>query len=188
MRYDHQAVEKKWRKYWDDNKTFATPTDRTRPKFYVLDMFPYPSRHGASCRPSQGIRRHRRRRPGQADDGLQRAAGHGLGQLRPARRAPGRARGHPSPRGHRAQHRHLQGAARRSWGCPTTGDRELATSDDPAYYRWTQWIFLELYEQGLAYQREVPVNWCPALGTVLSNEEVVDGKYVETGDPVERRA
>src|SRR5690606_39014800 len=64
--------------------------------------------------------------------------------------------------------------------------REFATSD-VSFYRWTQWIFLQLYHKGLAYQAEVPVNWCPALGTVLANEEVQDGKYIETGDPVERR-
>jgi len=65
-------------------------------------------------------------------------------------------------------------------------EREVSTSD-PGYYRWTQWIFLKLYEKGLAYMADVPVNWCPALGTVLANEEVKDGAYVETGDPVERR-
>jgi leucyl-tRNA synthetase len=64
--------------------------------------------------------------------------------------------------------------------------REVSTAS-PDYYRWTQWIFLKLYERGLAYVAEMPVNWCPALGTVLANEEVKDGKYVETGDPVERR-
>src|SRR2546428_442950 len=64
--------------------------------------------------------------------------------------------------------------------------RELATSD-PRYYKWTQWIFELLFERGLAYRAEVPVNFCPALGTVLANEEVHDGKYIETGDPVEKR-
>ena len=66
-------------------------------------------------------------------------------------------------------------------------DRELATSN-ANYYKWTQWIFLKLFERGLAYEADVPVNWCPALGTVLANEEVKDGVYIETGDPVERRS
>ena len=65
-------------------------------------------------------------------------------------------------------------------------DREINTTD-PKYVKWTQWIFQVLFERGLAYQAEAPVNWCPALGTVLANEEVKDGKYVETGDPVEKR-
>src|SRR5207248_2073776 len=100
--YDHRRIDAHWQAYWDREQTFKTPTDRTRPKYYVLDMFPYPS-------------------------------------------------------------------------------------GDPAYYKWTQWIFNVLFDRGLAYRAEVPVNFCPALGTVLANEEVKDGAYIETGDPVEKR-
>ena len=102
----------------------------------------------------------------------------------PAERAAVRENLHPAEIT-AAQHRHLPApdqAPRLSYDW----DREVNTSS-PDYYRWTQWIFLKLYEKGLAYMAEVPVNWCPALGTVLANEEVKDGVYVETGDPVERR-
>jgi len=184
-RYDHTAIEAKWQKFWDDNGTFDTPTDRTRPKYYVLDMFPYPSGSGLHVGHPKGY---------VATDVVARAKRKmGFNVLRvmgwdsfglPAERQAVKEGKHPREITQR-NIATFKGQLTRL-GLSYDWNRELATSDI-RYYRWTQWIFLKLYEKGLAYQAEVPVNWCPALGTVLSNEEVKDGMYVETGDPVERR-
>lgn len=183
--YDHTAVEARWRTFWEQNKTFATPTDRTKPKYYVLDMFPYPSGSGLHVGHPKGY---------VATDVVARARRMmGFNVLRvmgwdsfglPAERQAVREGRHPREITDRNIATFKSQLA--NLGLSYDWDYEIATSDEK-YYRWTQWIFLKLYERGLAYQAEVPVNWCPALGTVLSNEEVKDGKYVETGDPVERR-
>jgi leucyl-tRNA synthetase len=184
-RYDHQAVEAKWQAQWEEHKTFATPTDRTRPKYYVLDMFPYPSGAGLHVGHPKGY---------VATDVVARAKRMlGFNVLRvmgwdsfglPAERQAVKEGKHPREITERNVAT-FKGQLRQL-GLSYDWERELATSD-PRYYRWTQWIFLQLYKAGLAYQAEVPVNWCPALGTVLANEEVHDGAYKETGDPVERR-
>jgi len=183
--YDHAAVEAKWQNLWDQTNTFATPTDRTRPKYYVLDMFPYPSGSGLHVGHPKGY---------VATDVVARARRMmGYNVLRvmgwdsfglPAERQAVKEGKHPRE----ITERNIATfkSQLRKLGLSYDWEHELATSS-PEYYRWTQWIFLKLYEKGLAYQAEVPVNWCPALGTVLSNEEVKDGLYVETGDPVERR-
>ena len=185
-RYDHREIEPRWQAYWAQHNTFATPTDRTRPKYYVLDMFPYPSGSGLHVGHPKGY---------VATDVVARAKRmQGFNVLRvmgwdsfglPSERQAEREGKHPreiTQRNIATFKGQLSGLGLSyDWG------HELATSDEK-YYRWTQWIFLKLYEAGLAYQAEVPVNWCPALGTVLANEEVKDGKYVETGDPVERRS
>ena len=147
---------------------------------------PVPVGRGPARRPPGGLHRDRHRRALQAHAGLQRAAPDGLGRLRPARRARRDAREHPPARSSRR--RNIDNFRRqiKRLGFCYDWEREVDTTD-PDYYRWTQWIFLKLFERGLAYVAEMPVNWCPALGTVLANEEVKDGKYVETGDPVERR-
>jgi leucyl-tRNA synthetase len=183
--YDHQAVEAKWRARWEKDRTFATRADRTRPKYYVLDMFPYPSGDGLHVGHPKGY---------VATDVVARARRMmGFNVLRvmgwdsfglPAERQAVKEGRHPREITERNIARFKSQLS--NLGLSYDWDYELATSDE-RYYRWTQWIFLKLYERGLAYQAEVPVNWCPALGTVLSNEEVKDGKYVETGDPVERR-
>jgi len=183
--FDHKALDPKWQAYWDRERTFATPTDRTRPKYYVLDMFPYPSGDGLHVGHPKGYT---------ATDVVARAKRMmGFNVLRvmgwdsfglPAERRAERTGEHPSvitARNIATFKGQLQ-----KLGLSYDWERELATSD-PNYYKWTQWIFEVLYERGLAYQAEVPVNFCPALGTVLANEEVHDGKYIETGDPVERR-
>ncbi|MCA9568026.1 MAG: leucine--tRNA ligase [Myxococcales bacterium] len=185
MRYDAQAVERKWQTRWETEKTFATPTDRTRPKYYVLDMFPYPSGAGLHVGHPKGY---------VATDVVGRAKRMmGFNVLRvmgwdsfglPSERQAVREGIHPrevTDRNIATFRGQLQ-----KLGLAYDWDREFATSD-PRHYKWTQWIFRKLYEQGLAYQADVAVNWCPALGTVLSNEEVNDGVYVETGDPVEPR-
>jgi len=184
-RYDHKTIESKWQDYWEANDTFATPTDRTKPKYYVLDMFPYPSGSGLHVGHPKGY---------VATDVVARARRMmGYNVLRvmgwdsfglPAERQAVRENRHPAEITERniGTFKHQL----RMLGLSYDWSREIATSK-PDYYKWTQWIFLQLHRAGLAYQADVPVNWCPALGTVLANEEVVDGKYVETGDPVERR-
>jgi leucyl-tRNA synthetase len=183
--FDHKTVDAKWQAYWDRERTFATPTDRTRPKYYVLDMFPYPSGDGLHVGHPKGYT---------ATDVVARARRMmGFNVLRvmgwdsfglPAERRAERTGEHPSvitARNIATFKGQLQ-----KLGLSYDWDRELATSD-PRYYKWTQWIFEVLFERGLAYKANVPVNFCPALGTVLANEEVHDGKYIETGDPVEKR-
>jgi len=183
--YDHKLIDHKWQEYWARENTFATPTDRTRPKYYVLDMFPYPSGDGLHVGHPKGYT---------ATDVVARAKRMmGFNVLRvmgwdsfglPAERRAERTGEHPSvitKRNIATFKGQLQ-----KLGLSYDWSRELATSD-PHYYKWTQWIFEVLFERGLAYQSNVPVNFCPALGTVLANEEVHDGKYIETGDPVEKR-
>ncbi len=183
--FDHAAFDRKWQAYWDREQTFATPTDRTRPKYYVLDMFPYPSGDGLHVGHPKGYT---------ATDVVARAKRMmGFNVLRvmgwdsfglPAERRAEKTGEHPSvitKRNIATFKGQLQ-----KLGLSYDWTRELATSD-PRYYKWTQWIFELIYERGLAVRRELPVNFCPALGTVLANEEVHDGKYIETGDPVEKR-
>lgn len=183
--FDHKTIDKKWQEYWDREQTFATPTDRTKPKYYVLDMFPYPSGDGLHVGHPKGYT---------ATDVVARAKRMmGFNVLRvmgwdsfglPAERRAERTGEHPSV----ITKRNIATfkSQLKKLGLSYDWTRELATSD-PKYYKWTQWIFEVLFERGLAYRAEVPVNFCPALGTVLANEEVHDGKYIETGDPVEKR-
>ena len=183
--FDHEQIDAKWQAYWDREQTFATPTDRTRPKYYILDMFPYPSGDGLHVGHPKGYT---------ATDVVARAKRMmGFNVLRvmgwdsfglPAERRAERTGEHPSV----ITARNIATFKRQlvKLGLSYDWARELATSD-PRFYKWTQWIFEVLYERGLAYRAEVPVNFCPALGTVLANEEVHDGKYIETGDPVEKR-
>ncbi|MGE0867337.1 MAG: leucine--tRNA ligase [Kofleriaceae bacterium] len=183
--FDHKTIDGKWQAFWDRNQTFATPTDRTRPKYYVLDMFPYPSGDGLHVGHPKGYT---------ATDVVARAKRMmGFNVLRvmgwdsfglPAERRAEQTGEHPSVI--TARNIGIFKGQLQKLGLSYDWSRELATSD-PAYYKWTQWIFEVLLERGLAYRAEVPVNFCPALGTVLANEEVHDGKYVETGDEVERR-
>jgi leucyl-tRNA synthetase len=183
--FDHKTIDQKWQEYWDREQTFATPTDRTKPKYYVLDMFPYPSGDGLHVGHPKGYT---------ATDVVARAKRMmGFNVLRvmgwdsfglPAERRAERTGEHPSV----ITKRNIATfkSQLKKLGLSYDWTRELATSD-PAYYKWTQWIFSVLFDRGLAYRAEVPVNFCPALGTVLSNEEVKDGVYIETGDPVEKR-
>jgi len=183
--YDHREIDAKWQKWWEDNNTFATPTDRTKPKYYVLDMFPYPSGSGLHVGHPKGyvgtdiVARAKR----MMGFNVLRVMGWDSFGL-PAERQAVKEGKHPAEITERNVATFK--AQLSKLGLTYDWSRELATSE-PRYYHWTQWIFSELYKRGLAYQADVPVNWCPALGTVLANEEVQDGKYVETGDPVERR-
>jgi len=185
MAYDPGRIEPKWQGIWRERRAFATPVKSDRPSFYVLDMFPYPSGHGLHVGHLKGyvasdvIARTRRM---QGYDVLHPMGwdSFGLPTERQAER-DGIAPAEVTERNVATFRRQLD-----LLGFGYDWERELATSD-PAFYRWTQWIFLVLFERGLAYQADVEVNWCPALGTVLANEEVKDGVYIETGDPVEKR-
>ncbi len=187
--YQPSEIEPKWQAVWAERGAFRTPTDpaelAAKPKFYVLDMFPYPSGAGLHVGHPEGytatdvIARMKR---AQGFNVLHPMGWDAFGL--PAERAAVREGLHPAViterniATFRTQIQRL--------GFSYDWEREISTAAVD-YYRWTQWIFLKLYERGLAYEASVPVNWCPALGTVLANEEVKDGAYVETGDPVERR-
>jgi leucyl-tRNA synthetase len=187
--YDPAAIEPKWQNIWEERKTFRTPDDpkawEGKPKYYILDMFPYTSGAGLHIGHPEGYT---------ATDVLARMRRmQGYNVLHPMgwdsfgltiERTAERENIHPAMVTRRNIDKFRQQI--KQIGFSYDWDREISTSA-PDYYKWTQWIFLKLYEKGLAYLADVPVNWCPALGTVLSNEEVKDGKYVETGDPVERR-
>ena len=184
--YSFQEIEKKWQKFWLENKTFKTVLDTSKPKYYCLDMFPYPSGDGLHVGHPEGytatdiVSRYKRM---QGFNVLHPMGWDAFGL--PAERHAVRTGEHPAIitnkncDNFRSQIQAL--------GLSYDWDREINTTD-PNYYKWTQWIFKVLYDRGLAYEVEAPVNWCPALATVLANEEVKDGKYVETGDPVEKRA
>ena len=183
--YDHQAIEHKWQDYWLKKKTFKAEIDHAKPKYYVLDMFPYPSGDGLHVGHPEGytatdiVARYKRMR---GFNVLHPMGWDAFGL--PAERHADRTGEHPSI----ITTRNCDTFRRQTHalGLSYDWDREIDTTD-PKYYKWTQWIFEVLFERGLAYQTEAAVNWCPALGTVLANEEVKDGKYVETGDPVEKR-
>lgn len=185
MVYNHRVIEKKWQKYWDENKTFKTLDDHIKEKFYALDMFPYPSGAGLHVGHPEGYT---------ATDILSRyKRANGYNVLHPmgwdAFGLPAEQyaldTGH-DPRDFTKTNIDTFRRQIKELGFSYDWDREVNTTD-PKYYKWTQWIFKKLYEKGLAYVDEVPVNWCPALGTVLSNEEVIDGKSERGGHPVERR-
>ncbi len=184
--YDPAVIEPKWQQYWLENRTFrAQDSDPQRPKLYVLDMFPYPSGAGLHVGHPEGYTatdiycRYKRMR---GFNVLHPMGWDAFGL--PAEQYAVETGTHPRV----TTERNIENFRRqiRSFGFSYDWDREVNTTD-PGYYRWTQWIFLQLYKKGLAYLAEVPVNWCPALGTVLANEEVVDGRSVRGNHPVVRR-
>jgi len=183
--YDFAAIEPKWRSYWLRNKTFKSDIDRGKQKYYVLDMFPYPSGDGLHVGHPEGytatdvVARYKRMK---GFNVLHPMGWDAFGL--PAERHAVRTGEHPAV----VTNKNCETFKRQiqALGLSYDWDREINTTD-PRYYKWTQWIFEVLFERGLAYQAEAAVNWCPALGTVLANEEVKDGRYVETGDLVEKR-
>lgn len=183
--YNAQDIEKKWQKIWEENKTFATKNDQEKENFYVLDMFPYPSGaglHVGHCVGYTGSDIMARYKRMTGYNVLHPMGWDAFGL--PAEQHALDTGQHP-----REITKVNIGNYRRQLkvlGYSYDWDREFSTTD-PDYYKWTQWIFLKLYERGLAYVDEVPVNWCPALGTVLANEEVIDGLSERGGHPVERR-
>ncbi|MBR3344126.1 MAG: leucine--tRNA ligase, partial [Solobacterium sp.] len=184
--YDHKSVEKKWQKYWDENKTFRTVGDDfSKPKYYILDMFPYPSGQGLHVGHPEGytatdIISRMKRMQGY---NVMHPMGFDAFGL-PAEQYALKTGHHPSEFTY-ANIDHFRDQIK-SLGFSYDWDREIRTCD-PDYYKWTQWIFLQLYKRGLAYIAEMPVNWCPELGAVLANEEVVDGKSEIGGFPVVRK-
>lgn len=189
MRYRPNEIEPKWQKIWESEDIFRTPHSleelQQKPKYYALDMFPYPSGAGLHVGHPEGytatdvVARYKRMN----GYNVLHAMGWDAFGL-PAERAAMREGIHPAIITKRNID-NFRGQIKRL-GFFYDWSREISTSDE-SFYRWTQWIFLKLYEKGLAYLADVNVNWCPALKTVLANEEVKDGKYVETGDPVEKR-
>ena len=185
MTYQHRIIEKKWQAYWDENKTFKTMEREGNPKFYALDMFPYPSGQGLHVGHPEGytatdvIARMKR---AQGYDVLHPMGWDAFGL--PAEQYA-LDTGNP-PAEFTATNVANFKRQIKELGFSYDWDREINTTD-PDFYKWTQWIFSKLYEKGLAYEEEVAVNWCPALGTVLSNEEVIDGVSERGGHPVYRR-
>lgn len=186
MAYDPSTIEPAWQRFWEEDRTFEVTEDRKKPKFYALDMFPYPSGkglhvgHPAAYIATEVTCRYKRAKGynvlhpmGYDAFGLpaeQKAIDEGVAPQISTKEAV---------QNFRRQLMRL--------GLSYDWSREISTAD-PAYYKWTQYIFTKLYERGLAYQADMYVNWCPALGTVLANDEVIDGKSERGGHPVERRA
>lgn len=183
--YDPKKIESRWQKYWIDNKTFKTPEDESAPKYYVLDMFPYPSGSGLHVGHPEGytatdiVARFKRMN---GYNVLHPIGWDAFGL--PAEQYAVKTGTHPRETTEENINRFREQL--QMLGFSYDWDREVNTTD-PDYYKWTQWIFLKLFEKGLAYQDDVPVNWCPELGTVLANEEVIDGKSEVGGFPVVRK-
>ncbi|AUD13556.1 MULTISPECIES: leucine--tRNA ligase [unclassified Planococcus (in: firmicutes)] len=185
MSFNHKEIEKKWQQHWQENKTFKTENTPGKEKFYALDMFPYPSGAGLHVGHPEGytatdiLSRQKRM---QGFDVLHPMGWDAFGL--PAEQYALDTGNDPAEftaKNIETFKRQIQ-----ELGFSYDWDREINTTD-PNYYKWTQWIFIQLYNKGLAYVDEVAVNWCPALGTVLANEEVVDGVSERGGHPVERR-
>ena len=187
--YNFSAIEKKWQKHWLENRTFRTVTDGgsgdRRPKFYCLDMFPYPSGAGLHVGHPEGytatdiLCRYKRMK---GFNVLHPMGWDAFGL--PAEQYAVETGTHPAVTTKKNVDRFREQI--RALGFSYDWDREVNTTD-PKYYKWTQWIFEQLYRKGLAYVAEVPVNWCPALGTVLANEEVIDGRSERGNHPVIRK-
>ena len=186
MGYDYKNIEKKWQQVWEENKTYTCDVyDFSKPKYYILDMFPYPSGQGLHVGHPEGYT---------ASDVLARMKRmQGFNVLHPigwdsfglpAEQYAMKTNQHPSI----ITEKNINNFRRqiKSLGFSYDWNREFATSD-PTYYKWTQWIFLKLFENDLAYIDYRPVNFCPTLGTVLANEEVIDGKSEVGGYPVIRK-
>jgi leucyl-tRNA synthetase len=184
-KYDHLTIEPKWQIFWEKNKTFKAEIDLNKPKYYILDMFPYPSGQGLHVGHPLGytatdiLSRYKRMK---GFNVLHPMGWDAFGL--PAEQYAVETGTHPSNTTKNNIEKFKSQI--KSLGFSYDWDREINTTD-PKYYKWTQWIFLQLYNKGLVYQDEVPVNWCPALGTVLANEEVIDGKSERGGHPVVRK-
>ncbi len=183
--FDHQALESKWQAYWETHRPFRASDDPSKPKFYCLDMFPYPSGSGLHVGHLEGytatdiVSRYKR----MCGFNVLHPMGWDAFGL-PAEQYAVKTGVHPAIT--TAQNIATFKRQMKRAGLSYDWERELSTTDQD-YYRWTQWIFLKLFERGLAYVAEVPVNWCPALSTVLANEEIVDGKSEVGGFDVIRK-
>ncbi len=184
MAYEPKDIEKKWQAFWENEKIFKCKVDPQKPKYYVLDMFPYPSGAGLHVGHPLGyiatdiVARYKRMK---GFNVLHPMGWDAFGL--PAEQYAVQTGTHPAI----TTKNNIDNFRRqiKMLGFSYDWDREINTTD-PKYYKWTQWIFLQLYNKGLAYEAEVPVNWCPELGTVLANEEVIDGKSERGEHPVFR--
>ena len=186
MEYNFQEIEKKWQEYWDKNETFKTDVwDFSKPKFYALDMFPYPSGQGLHVGHPEGytatdiVSRMKRM---QGYNVLHPMGWDAFGL--PAEQYAIKTGHHPSE----FTKANIETFKKqlKMLGLSFDWDKEISTCD-PDYYKWTQWIFIQLYKDGLAKLIDMPVNWCEELGTVLANDEVIDGKSERGGFPVVRK-
>ena len=185
MKYDHLIIETKWQDHWEKNKTFKVSIDPEKEKLYILDMFPYPSGSGLHVGHPLGYTAtdiYSRFKRLQGYNVLHPMGWDAFGL--PAEQYAIKTGTHPRT----TTEENIKNFKRqiKMLGFSYDWDREINTTDK-AYYKWTQWIFLQLYNKGLAYEAEVPVNWCPELKAVLANEEVVDGKSDIGGHPVIRK-
>lgn len=184
MSVNFTEIEAKWQKKWDEQKAFEAEAKSSKPKYYALDMFPYPSGSGlhighmASYTPGDIVSRYKRVN----GFNVLHPMGYDAFGL-PAEQYAIQTGIHPAITTQKAIESFRK--TLKSFGFSFDWSREISTCE-PSYYKWTQFIFLKLYERGLAYQKEVPVNWCPALKTVLANDEVIDGKSERGGHPVIR--
>ena len=185
MSFNHIEVQEKWQNYWKENDSFKTEENSDKDKFYVLDMFPYPSGEGLHVGHPLGYTATdilSRMKRAQNYNVLHPMGWDAFGL--PAEQYALDTGNDPAEftqKNIATYKKQIQ-----SLGFSYDWSREINTTD-PSYYKWTQWIFTKLYEKGLAYQDEIAVNWCPALNTVLSNEEVIDGVSERGGYPVYRR-
>ena len=186
MTYDHKIVEKKWQKYWEENKTFETDVyDFSKPKYYALDMFPYPSGQGLHVGHPEGytatdIMSRMKRMQGYNVLHPMGFDSFGL----PAEQYAIKTGNHPE--GFTLKNIQTFTKQLKMLGFSFDWDKQVSTCD-PSFYKWTQWIFKQLYEDGLARYVDIPVNWCEELGTVLANDEIIDGKSERGGFPVIRK-
>src|SRR5216684_5512049 len=184
-RYPFAEIEPRWQKHWEERRTFRAIDFSDRPKYYCLDFFPYPSGSGLHVGHLEGyvatdmVSCYKRMR---SFNVLHPMGWDAFGL--PAEQYAVKTGVHPAIT--TAQNIATFKRQMKRVGLSYDWEREISTID-PDYYRWTQWIFLKLFERGLAYVAEVPVNWCPALGTVLANEEVIDGKSERGGFDVVRK-
>jgi len=186
MPYEHQQIEQKWQKFWDEHQTFATTDDTSKPKYYAMDMFPYPSGQGLHVGHPEGYT---------ATDIMSRfKRANGYNVLHPmgwdafglSAEQYAMKTGH-NPADFTSENIDHFREQIKALGLSYDWDREINTTD-PEYYKWTQWIFEKLYEKGLAYESNMMVNWDPIDRVVLANEEVIDGKSERSGNKVERKA
>ena len=184
--FDFRNIEKKWRKYWEENDTFHTDVwDFSKPKFYALDMFPYPSGVGLHAGHPEGytatdiVSRMKRM---QGYNVLHPMGWDAFGL--PAEQFAIKTGNHPS--GFTEKNIGTFKTQLKTLGFSYDWEREISTAD-PSYYKWTQWIFKKLYEDGFAKYADMPVNWCEELGTVLANDEIIDGKSERGGYPVVKK-
>lgn len=186
MTYDHKIAEKKWQKYWEENKIFETDVyDFSKPKYYALDMFPYPSGQGLHVGHPEGytatdIMSRMKRMQGYNVLHPMGFDSFGL----PAEQYAIKTGNHPE--GFTLKNIQTFTKQLKMLGFSFDWDKQVSTCD-PSFYKWTQWIFKQLYEDGLARYVDIPVNWCEELGTVLANDEIIDGKSERGGFPVIRK-